>query len=165
MDLSVFNTTDTSEAGTWFELTDFDGVTLLGASILVMGPDSQEASRIADEEEKMTSRKLAEAFATANKQPVKDTDKELSSDRAVRKAVRITKGWKNIEWGAVILPYSTENALMLYSKVPLFRYQVLNFHNASSHFTKPEYANWRRLFGQGSSLTPPINKELPYEVS
>lgn len=146
MDLSLMATSESSEQGSWMPVLDFDWETPVGCSILVLGPDSKEAMQIADEEEKYNQRKLAESFAGKGTK-----DAEVGADKAIRKAVRLTKGWENIEWAGTPFTYSADNALKLYTASPHIRTQVLNYYRDRTHFTKPEYANWRKLFGETSS--------------
>ena len=160
MDLSLLNTKDASEEGTWMPVLDLDWTTPFGdAQVLVLGPDSSEAARLVDEEERLTQRHLAEAFA--NKQTkVAEDGKE---DRDIRKACRITKNWKEIDWEGKPFPYSPDNAKMLYTKVPHLRAQVLMHYNQRSNFTSPEYASWRKRFGEDSSSTGPEKAGSPSE--
>jgi len=157
MDLSLMATDVQSEEGTWMPVLDFDWQTEIGCSILVLGPDSKEAMAIADEEEKLNQRRLANTFVSKGK----DTDKESPVDDgpAIRKAVRLTKGWKDVEWAGAPFPYTEGNAMILYTKAPHVRNQVLGYWRDRSHFTSPEYASWRKRFGEGSSSTTPAKAE------
>jgi hypothetical protein len=164
MDLSLFNTADQSNDGCWLDIKDFDGVTPIGCSILVLGPDSQEAACIRDEEERLASKRLAEAFG--NKKTSKDDlDKELNTEKDIRKAVKLIKGWKDVSWKGVSLEFNPTNVRMVCEKVSLVRYQVLNFHNNSASFTPPGYTNWRKLSGQESSSTPQTSEVSPSVAS
>lgn len=150
MDMSLMNTLDSSEAGSWMPVLDLDWETPIGCGILVLGPDSKNAMAIMDEEEKFNQRRLAESFA-GNKAAKDRADNELGADKAIRKAVRLTKDWRNIEWDGQPFPYSEDNAIKLYTKVPHIRAQVLGYWRDRAHFTRPEYANWRKQFGDDSS--------------
>ena len=158
MDVSVFNTKDKSDEGSWMPILDFDWETPVGADILVLGPDSREAVAIIDEEESFNQRRIAESFA-GNKKAKAEAEGEVSVDKAIRKAVRLTLGWRNIEWEGKEFPFTPENATKLYTKVSHIRVQVLNYYRDRSTFTTPEYANWRARFGKDSSLTPPAREE------
>ena len=158
MDLALMNTADSSEEGAWLEILDFDWETPIGCSLLVLGPDSREALKINDEEEKFNQKRLAESFAGSKKS--KDSaDNEVGADKAIRKALALTKGWKDVEWDGKPFPFNTENALILFTKIPHIRVQVLNFYRDRANFMKPEYANWRKRFGEGSSSTSPGKAE------
>lgn len=161
MDLSLMNTADSSEEGAWLDILDFDWETPVGCSVLVLGPDSKDAARISDEEEKFNQKRLAEAFAGSAKKAkgVAEVDED-GVEKAIRKAVKLTKGWKDVEWDGKPFPFTPANAAMLYSKIPHIRTQVLNFYRDRANFTKPEYASWRKRFGDGSSSTSP-EKEAP----
>jgi hypothetical protein len=155
MDVSLLNTTDPSNDGAWLDILDLDWVTPIGARIRVLGPDSPEAIRIADEDEKESQRNLAESFAGKTKAHVTAD----IADKMTKRACLLTKGWEDLSWGDEPFPYNEENALKLYRKVPHIRVQVLNFYRNRANFTKPEYANWRKQFGQDSSSTVPEKVE------
>jgi len=160
MDLSLMNTADSRDAGSWMPVLDFDWETPIGCSILVLGPDSKEAVGIMDEEEKYNQRRLAESFA-GNKASKASLDNEVSVDKAIRKAVKLTKGWKDVEWDGKEFPYTEANAVLLYTKIPHIRTQVLNYYRDRANFTVPEYANWRKRFGEGPSSTLREKAETP----
>jgi hypothetical protein len=157
MDLSVLNTVDSSEDGAWMPVLDLDWETPLGCSILVIGPDSKAVTVIADEEERYAQKRLAESFA-GNKKTSGD-NVEISADKAIRKACKLTKNWKDIEWAGAPFPYSEANAEKLYTKIPHIRTQVLNFYRDRANFTSPEYANWRKRFVADSPSTSPAKME------
>jgi hypothetical protein len=156
VDLKLFDTLETSEHGAWMPVMDFDWVTPIGCSILVLGPDSKEAIAIQDEEERFAQRRMIESVSK------KDDDKDESKasvEKAVQKAIRLTKGWKDIVWGGEAFEYSELNARILYTKSPHIRNQVLGYYRDRSNFTTPEYATWKSRFGKDSTSTSPEKAE------
>jgi hypothetical protein len=155
MDMALLNTADRSEDGSWMDVLDLDWETPLGCSILVKGPDSKDALILLDEEERFNQKRLVDSYANKKGTP----DPEVSADKAIRKAVRMTKGWQDMEWAGEAFPFTEENAIKLYTKVPHIRTQVLTYYRDRVNFTTPEYASWRKRFGDGSSSTTPAKEE------
>lgn len=139
MNLSRFDTRTGSEEGQWLDILDWDWETKIGFKIKVLGPDSSEAAKIADEEEKQFQAKLAEAYARGKKKEL--ADEELSVDRAIEKAARLSVDWEGGEWEGKPLAFSRENAIMLFTKCSHIRTQVLSYHAAKANFTKGESGN------------------------
>lgn len=144
MDFKAFNTADSSEEGTWMTILDLSG-NKLDAQIKVLGPDSREAGAIDIEVERESSKKLGDMFASkaskksnvdAPMDSAKEADARVESD--VARAIRLTKGWKNISWGKDELKFDKANATMLYTKVATIREQVLSFYRDRSNFIAPE---------------------------
>jgi hypothetical protein len=159
MDFAAFNTLETSEEGSWMTVADFDGEDL-DAQILVLGPDSKEVNKIAYEEEKENQKKLADIFSESAKKGKNNKKAEVIEDgpedrtqKDIDKAVRLTKGWKNIDWLGQELPFNKGNASMLYTNVSMLRNQVLNYYRDLSHFIKPGQPNSKKQSGKDSSLT------------
>lgn len=134
MDLSQFCTKESSEAGSWLEVMDWDGETPIGASILVLGPDSNEAMKIADEMEKDAQKQMAEMFA--NKKAAAPAPSTTGQEKLTGRAVRLTKGWKNLSLGERAFDFNEPNARWLYENSPFIRDQVLSFHQKRVNFTK-----------------------------
>ena len=156
MGMAIFDTKATSDAGKWLEPLDLDWETKIGCSILVMGPDSEEAAKISDEEDRFTQSRLVASWSGGK---VKPTEDEIKNEKEIRKAVRITKDWKDIEWGGVVFPYSVKNAERLYTQCPIIRAQVISYYNNRSNFMTPGYATWKAQSGHASSSTSPVEKE------
>jgi hypothetical protein len=158
MDLSGFCTKDSSEEGSWMEIMDFDWETPIGAQVLVLGPDSKEAVKIADEEEKIQQKRLADMFAkgVAKKN---ETDLESSEEKAIFRAVRLTKGWRKIELHGKEYPYSPDNAKWLYGNSPHIRNQVLAYYQNRKNFTKPELLSSPKQSGANSPSTTRVKGE------
>lgn len=154
MDISLFDTKSLSDSGSWLDIVDFDFVTPIGCSILVLGPDSDPAVKIADEEEKATQQRMFDSFS--GKKTAED--EETRTEKDIRKAVRITKDWKDIEWDGAEFPYSEANAEKLYRYVPHIRMQVLTYYSNRLNFTQPGYASWKKPSGQVSSSTTRAKK-------
>lgn len=136
MDLSQYCTKESSEEGSWLDILDFDFETPIGAKILVLGPDSREAVRMSDEEEREAQKKLAEMFAGAKKKGASEPESESSEEKSVRKAVKLTKGWQDIALGDKVFEYNEKNAKWLYENSPHIRNQVLGFYQRRANFTK-----------------------------
>lgn len=139
MNLSRFDTRETSEDGKWLDILDWDWETKIGFKIKILGPDSMEAAKIADEEEKQFQATLADLYARGKKPSITVT--ELSVQRAVEKAARLTLDWEGGEWEGKPFPFSHENAIMLYTNCSHIRTQVLSYHASKINFTKGESSN------------------------
>jgi hypothetical protein len=104
----------------------------LDCQILVFGPDSHEAAKIANETEKAAWKQLA--AAAGKKGGKQDGEDGESVDKLVDKAIRMTKGWKNIQWAGKEFEFNDTNARQLYTKGPYIRDQVLRFYQDRSNF-------------------------------
>jgi len=157
MNLSRFDTRTGSEEGQWLDILDWDWETKIGFRVKVLGPDSSEAAKIADEEEKQFQAKLAEAYARGKKKDL--VEEGLSVDRAIEKAARLTSDWDGAEWDGKPLVFNKENAIMLYTKCSHIRTQVLSYHSAKANFTKRESSNSAPLSDSVSRSTTRVKKE------
>ena len=136
MDLSQYCTKESSEEGSWLDILDFDFETPIGAKILVLGPDSREAVRMADDEEREAQKRLADMFAGAKKKGASEAEQESGEEKAVSKAVKLTKDWKEISLGDKVFEFNEKNARWLYENSPHIRGQVLGFYQRRANFIK-----------------------------
>lgn len=157
MNLSRFDTRTGSGEGQWLDILDWDWETKIGFRVKVLGPDSSEAAKIADEEEKSFQAKLAEAYARGKKKDLEQD--ELSVDRSIEKAARLTVDWEGAEWEGKPLPFTKENAIMLYTNCSHIRTQVLSYHAAKANFTKGESSNSAPSSDSASRSTTRAKKE------
>ena len=140
MDLGKLCTKVASEQGSWLTIMDFDGATPVGMEIRVLGPDSKEAIRIADDDERMALKRFADAAGGSKVKPSQDT--ETSEERAIRKACALSKDWRATDGKDIIIngaafPYSETNARWLFENSPHIRNQVISFYVDRSNFTTP----------------------------
>lgn len=139
MNLARFDTRTISEEGQWVDILDWDWETKIGFRVKILGPDSSVAAKIADDEEKQFQAKMASVYAHGKKDVLEDD--ELSVDKAIAKAVKITIAWESGEWEGKELPFNEENAKMLYTQCPHIRTQILSQYAARINFTKAESSN------------------------
>lgn len=138
-DLSYLNTVDKSEEGVWMPVLDLDG-NPLDTEILLLGPDSMEATKIANEVQKDVYKRIAESAGKG----AKNVQEEDLVGEQIDQAVRITKGWKNLQWDGPELPFNHANAVMLYTQSPIIREQALRFYRDRSNFTKSGSKNSKK---------------------
>ena len=138
-DLSVLCTKESSEEGSWLEILDMDYETKIGMSILVLGPDSKAAIKIADEDQRTAIRKMADAAVKKNSSAKEDD--ETTEEASIRRACAVVKTWKSsddspLTLGGKEFPYSSDNAKFLFENSPHIRNQVLMFYQNRANFTK-----------------------------
>lgn len=139
-DLSLMSTLEKSEEGSWMHVYNLVGEEL-DSELLVLGPDSKEAARIANEAEKEAWKKMAELAGNTKKKGKVVEEEDTSIEDQIKKACRLTKDWKNIEWAGKPFPYNKENAEKLFTQSPAIRDQVLRFYNNRANFTKSGSGN------------------------
>lgn len=132
MDLAGLCTKEQSDDGAMLQVVDFEGKET-GFEILVLGPDSAEAVKMADEMQKKFIRAMS-----AGKDKKQD---EGLSDTSVQQAVALTKDWKNGTVNGEPLVFSKEKAKWLYENAPFIKEQVLRFNGDRTRFTKPGLRN------------------------
>lgn len=95
------------------------------AGIRLVGQDSEEFRK--------ASRKNTDRRLRSRQKGTKITAEELEQD-AIDLLVACTKEWRGIYRNGTPLPYSLENARMLYSTVPFIREQVDEFAGDRANF-------------------------------
>jgi hypothetical protein len=97
---------------------------------------------------------MAEMFGNVKKGKVAEASVPLQ-DRLVSRAVRLTKGWKDLDIEGRDFAFTTPNCQWLYENSPFIRDQVLTFHQKRSNFTKPGSPNSPMPSGTESGSTTP----------
>lgn len=125
MDLTKLETKTQADAGMWFRPVGPDGKAL-DCEFLLMGRDSVEFARYQDELFLEAQARIIKKQAPAPVEP--------SDARSARYVARMTKDWKGVEWEGKPLPFSKENAEMVFSRVPFLRDQADSFIGARDNF-------------------------------
>lgn len=131
---------EAQETGILIPIMHVDGVSPLGFSVRVAGPDSSRAQRAREiMQQELVNRGSLEPLSPAE-----------SLEQGVRYLARITMGWEpQIKLDGKILEYSEENAVNLYNRFRFIRQQV------------DSKAGQRELFlsQSGETSSPPSGEE------
>jgi hypothetical protein len=122
MMISTLETATKSNEGAWCIIVDFDGKPT-NLRIKVMGTDSKVQSEIMTE---LMQREIDKKIG----------EKVLPMSNSEHVA-RLSVDWENAEWEGKNLPFSRENAKMVYDAAPFIREQVDRFSARRTNFIKP----------------------------
>lgn len=87
--------------------------------ISVIGIDSPAAQACMDEQQ---ARRFEEMAGAKDEAPKYDPAKQRED--IIELLAACTVGWKNLEWQGNTLPFNSQNARMVYEKIPTIREQV-----------------------------------------
>lgn len=137
LDLSLHDTLTPSNEGAWFTPIGLDG-SPIGIRIRLLGPDSDEYVRAADEK----ARELAQRMIAARSNDVAIKGDDLSAEATIKTLARITTAWEplatdeSVTWQGEEFPCTQENAAKLYRHVPYLREQADRFASRRANFTR-----------------------------
>lgn len=122
-DLSNLNTKKACDQGSEIELKHPSTNEPLGMFVTILGKDSQEFRDFTREKTNIRLRKDAMS-QKRGKDPEIRTVEGIETEN-IELLVTCTKGWRGIEKDGVELPFTVQNAIMLYKEYP-WAYEQIN---------------------------------------
>lgn len=117
MELDRFDTKTRANEGIDFELSDLRTTKGSGVFFRILGSDGDTFQRLATERTRAVAKRLEESGADQLSREELD---ELTADMLAS----LTIGWRNLDVKGESLPFTLENARMIYKKYPAIRDQI-----------------------------------------
>lgn len=130
MDLSQYDTAKDEGAVMQLRHPGTDQPLLDGEAPITITLISRDSNQFQSLQRKVTNRRLQRAGKAGK---LKVSIEEIEED-SIDLLVAATKGWQGIEFKGSVLPYSPENARVLYEALPWVKEQVDAFINDRSNF-------------------------------
>lgn len=131
-DLSTLDTVAASNAGTDIELFHPATNEDLGITITVLGRDSAEFKRVQTEQSR---RRMSKMQKSGSYKATAIPASEMEQD-SIDLLASCTKGWKNLAYQGADLPFSFDNAVMIYAAMPWIREQIDQAVSDRANFIK-----------------------------
>lgn len=138
LDLGSFETRTVSNAGIDYAIINPKTGEPSATVFKLLGKDSDEYLQYRDAVDREMQGKLIQAVANNAKngaEPKVDAPSDL--DLIIDELVVLTKGWTNVRWNGADLPFSKENARMIYRENAIVRAQVKRITEDRSNFFPP----------------------------
>lgn len=136
LDLFDFSTREKSSIGVDFAIPDPRSGLPSATVFTLLGMDSDEYLKFKDAEDKEAAEVAFAAAAAMSKgeKYVIPKDKKSDLDKLIDKLVALTKGWRNVMWNGIELPFNVENARKVYTENSIVRGAVRRFIEDRSNF-------------------------------
>lgn len=129
MDLTKLNVTAASESGTKMEVLHPTTGVPTGVTITLVGIDSKIYQ---DAQHKINNKRMKSSFRRAGVR-FQVTSEEIEQE-TIELLARCTLDWEDVDWGGKSLPFTYENAKMIYSELAWLREQCAAFIEDRGNF-------------------------------